>query len=520
MSGGQPERGPVAELANDPPAVQPQPHTLGSASLTPEPEQLDRSLVRGVAWTGSVKWLIQLVSWPITIITARILSPSDYGVLASITVYTSAIRMLTEAGVGAAIVSGPLLSESRLRQINALSTAISTAAFLLILAVAWPLMRALDRVDLFPIVIAYSSTLVLEGLTLVPNARVRRDFRFKELALVEAGRNIADQGVTLVLAFAGAGLWSLVTGYATGMVVSTVLLIAIGPTGFARPILDELRGVMRYSAQMVLRNTASYLASSSDKIVGGRVVASGDLGGYVFAGILALAPVEKVTSIITRVTPALFGRVRDDKAVMRRYVLRITEIIALFTLPAFAGLALVADDLVAVVLGPKWASVVTPLRWFSVYAALTEFTAIIGHALQASDDIRPLARNAVAGLFLYPIGFVVGAWLYGANGLALTWAVVGPGLALHLLLVLCRRIELPLGEYVRNLVPTFVCTGIMVATVLAVRAAPGLPAGAWRLGAAALTGAATYALVGATVYRTRTRQLVEFARRQRAAAAA
>jgi PST family polysaccharide transporter len=430
------------------------------------------------------------------------------------------IGMLTEAGVGTAIISGPPLSESRLRQLNALVVVIATTAFLLVLAVAWPVTRAVGRVDVRPFVVAYAATLVLEGLSLVPVTRARRAFRFKEMALVEATRNIADQGITLALAFAGAGVWSLVTGYVSGMVVWTLLAMVIGRTGFAWPVWRELRGTINYSAQIVLRNVAGFLAGSSDKIVGARMVTSADLGGYVFAGTLALTPVDKVTSIITRVTPPLFGRVRDDKASMRRYVLRITEVVALFTFPAFAGLAIVADDLIGVVLGPKWASAITPLRVFCVYAALWEFNSVFTHALQAFDDVRPLAKNALAGLVVLPLGFVIGATLFGASGLSLAWAVIGPGLSAHLLLVLRRRIDLPIREFVRNLLPTCVCTAVMAVAVLAVRAAPAVvdAPGALRLAASVLTGAATYVLVGATVFRVRSRQLMDFVRRQRAAA--
>jgi PST family polysaccharide transporter len=500
--------------------VRPELRPLDPASSAADPEQLDRSLVRGVAWTGSVKWLVQVVSWPITILTARILSPSDYGLLASITVFTTTIRLLTEAGVATAIVSGPVLPEAKLRQLNALAVAIGSAAFLVVLALVFPVTSGIGRADVAPIVLAYAGTIVLEGLGLVPSARIRRDFRFKQLALVEAARNLADQGTTLALAFAGAGLWSLVAGYAAGMVVSTVLTLVLGRTGFARPVWHELRGIVTYSGHMVLRNAAHFLSSSSDKLVGARVVSSADLGGYVLAGIIGLAPVEKVTSIITRVTPPLFGRVRDDHAAMRRYVLRITEIVAIFTIPAFAGLALVADDLVPVLFGPKWASVVTPLRLFCVYAALWEFNSVMTHALQAFDDVRPLARNAIAGLVAYPVGFAIGSSLFGASGLALTWALVGPALSLHLLLVLSRRIALPVGDYLRNLLPTCVCTAVMVAVVAAVRGAPGLAdgPGSWRLAASVVAGGLTYVLVGATVFRARTRQLVDFVRRQRAAA--
>src|SRR5204863_448041 len=81
-------------------------------------------------------------------------------------------------------------------------------------------------------------------------------------------------------------------------------------------------------------------------------------------------PPDKVTALVGQVTPAFFSAVQMDPPALRRYLLRITEGIALITFPVSLGLALVARDFVLVVLGPKWEGTAAPLQVLAAYAAI------------------------------------------------------------------------------------------------------------------------------------------------------
>src|SRR5437879_5681158 len=79
---------------------------------------LDRSLVRGIAWTGAVKWFSQILSWFSTIVVVRLLVPADYGLIGMATTYLSLVALINELGLGAAIITQRDLSEDQIRQIN------------------------------------------------------------------------------------------------------------------------------------------------------------------------------------------------------------------------------------------------------------------------------------------------------------------------------------------------------------------------------------------------------------------
>src|SRR5438094_9468138 len=102
-------------------------------------KQLDRSLVRGVAWVAVIKWISQIVSWASALVVARILSPSDYGLVSLATVYLGLLTMIGEFGVGAAVVTLRNLTEEQVSQLNSLAVLTGIAGFLISCALAGPL---------------------------------------------------------------------------------------------------------------------------------------------------------------------------------------------------------------------------------------------------------------------------------------------------------------------------------------------------------------------------------------------
>jgi hypothetical protein len=76
-----------------------------SESLNPNSDSLDRSALAGVAWSGAAKWSTQVFAWAGTMLVARMLSQSDFGLLTSATVFLSVVMMLTEFGIGTAVIT-------------------------------------------------------------------------------------------------------------------------------------------------------------------------------------------------------------------------------------------------------------------------------------------------------------------------------------------------------------------------------------------------------------------------------
>ena len=114
--------------------------------------RIDRLLIRGIAWTGVVKWVSQLLSWMSTIVVARLLNPEDYGIVAMAAIFVGFMGLLNEFGLGAAIVALRHLTEEQIASIHSLASLSGVTGFLLTCLVAIPAGHLYDSYDV-PLVI-------------------------------------------------------------------------------------------------------------------------------------------------------------------------------------------------------------------------------------------------------------------------------------------------------------------------------------------------------------------------------
>jgi PST family polysaccharide transporter len=471
--------------------------TASQPAPPPDTRELDRSLVRGVAWTGAFKWLSQIVTWLGTIVVARLLTPQDYGLVGMATVYLGLTALITEFGLGSAIVALRELGKREIAQLNAVALMIGGGAMLLSWGVAVPLASFFRAPELRAIVMVLSATFLIDSLRTVPNALLTRDLRFKSLALLEGAKAVFTMTLTIVLAALGMRYWALVFGGLAGSVFWTVAILSRRTHPFAWPQLRLLRSSLGFSTQIIIERVAWYGYSNADFLVAGRVLGAVPLGNYTTAWTLASLPGEKIMSMFWRVMPAVFSAVKTDMAALRRYVLLMSEALAMALFPATVGLALVAPEFIVALLGPKWIGAIVPLRLLCVYATMHMISTVLPHVLIVTNQVRFATKLALAALVTLPPAFWVFGRTWGVAGIAAAWLVVYPFILGALFHRAFRTVSLTARAYLRALWPAVSTTLVMAAVVAAARAImpdswPALArlVTASSLGAAAYLGAA------------------------------
>lgn len=487
------------------------PATLATGS------DLDRSFIQGVAWTGAVKWLSQIVTWVGTILVARLLTPADYGLVGMATVYLGLTALITEFGLGSAIVALRELRDREIAQLNTVALLIGVGAMLVSCAVAFPLAAFFRAPELRAVVIVLSTTFLIDSLRTVPNALLTRDLRFKPLALLEGSKALFTMALTIALAWAGFRYWALVLGGIAGSIFLTTTILWQRSHPFARPRFAQLRASLAFSGQIIVERVAWYAYSNADFLIAGRVLGKVALGNYTTAWTMASLPGEKIMSLFWRVIPAMFSAVKSDAAAMRRYVLLVTEGLAMALLPATLGLALVAPEFVVGLLGDKWVGAILPLRLLCLYATIHMLSTILPHVLIVTNQVRFATRLSLVALVLLPPAFWIGGRTFGVGGIAIAWLVVYPFILAALYRRAFRTISLDLRSYLRALWPAASLTAVMLAVVWVVRlAAPAAWPTAVRLALAVSLGGAVYVAGAWMAYRTRLRTLLAAVRAARA----
>jgi O-antigen/teichoic acid export membrane protein len=230
---------------------------------------------------------------------------------------------------------------------------------------------------------------------------------------------------------------------------------------------------------------------------------------YRMAISLAGAPADKIGMLIMRVTGPLFARLQDNRELMRRYYLILTEVLTLALFPLVAGLVLVAPDAVRVLLGANWAGAVVPLQWLAVYSVIRSLNSLGGQVLTALRYQRFASWIGAINLIVMPVAFYLASFR-GARIVAATWVLMSPVTGIPLILKILSALDCGKRRYLAALIPAATATGAMVGVLLILK--PWLAG--WtpleRLAVEVPVGGVIYGAVLFTFFRKRVLQYVRF----------
>jgi PST family polysaccharide transporter len=304
------------------------------------------------------------------------------------------------------------------------------------------------------ILMVLSLTFPIRGLQILPRGLLARDLQFRTLAFIDGIESLVVMTTTLVMALAGAGYWSLVGGPIVGTVTSTALCLVWRRHRIALPRdFESLRPALRLGWHLLVSTIAWYAYSNADFTVIGRVLGTSALGAYTLAWTIASVPVDRVSSLVGRVTPSFFAAVQTDPPSLRRYLSLLTEGLAFVTLPLCLGLFLTAPDFVSAFLGDRWSGVTVPLQLLALYAALRSVALLAPQVLISTGRSGRNMMFSVLALIILPPVFYIGTH-WGTAGVAMGWVTVYPVLVVFSFLrYALRAIEMRWSTYLAALIP-------------------------------------------------------------------
>lgn len=428
-------------------------------------EQLDRTLVSGLAWTTGAKWVTQVVSWLSVVLGARLLSPADFGLMDMAGFVAMTAGLLAEFGLGSAVLQIQDMERRVAAQLNTISLFFGLAA-IAISALLAPVCAAFFRSPgLIELILWNSLGFLPMAFQAIPQGLLQRDLEYRKLSLIEAAQAVVQAVLMIACAYNGLAYWSFVISVAGGRVMAAVLVMIWRPVPFLWPRWQEVSEAVSFGTEVSLARLGSTLAMQADGLVIGRMLGETQLGVYRFSISLASAPADKVGLLLMRVTGPLFAKVQDDVVLMRRYFLMISDALALVLLPLMAGFIVVARDLIALVLGPQWQGAVAPAQWLAAYILIRGLSTLMGQALTSLRETRFQLRMSLIGFAVMPAVFY-GASSYGTAAVASAWLLMSPITIFPLAIKLFRVMDCSVWTYLKVLRPSVLATTVMVAAVL------------------------------------------------------
>lgn len=454
-----------------------------------------------------------LVALGTSAILARLLAPSDFGLVAMAATFTRFVELIRDLGTGPALVREDEPGESLLSSAFWLNLTFGATASAL-LATAAPVAGTLLREPrLAPVLQLLAVVPLCSSLSVVHTSVLTRALRFRRMAMLELSGVLAGGVVAIMLARQGYGAWSLAwqSITAAAMVTAGTWLATAW-----RPRLEfhwgAIRRILRFSLNLTGFNILDYLVHNADNLLIGRYLGARDLGFYDLAYRLMLGPLHYVSTAFSRPLLPLYSRMRSEPARFRAAFLRVTGAIALLAFPILFGLFGVAPWFIDAVLGPQWAQVAILLRVFAPLGALLAITAGIPHIYQVMGRTDLLLRWQAAAGAVTVVAFVIGLQ-WGVTGVALSYAIVSCALAYPTCRIPFRLVDLRTTSLLAEIArPLLAALAMLLAVLVAQRLLPSNNSGLATLAVLIPAGAVTYVAATWIINRQVALQLLLLAR--------
>jgi len=474
---------------------------------------LDRELVTGIAWTAVLRWSAQIISWIATAVAARLLVPGDYGIVSMAMLAVGLVRMVDDLGLDAVLVQDRGIVGDSQARLAGLAILIGATASVAMVLLAQPI-AAFFREPEVAIVVSVLGTLTLiEALQVIPRAALQRALEYRRLAWAQFIQVLATQSVLVAGAYLGWRYWALVSSTLAGAGVVTALLIAWHPYAVRWPRdMIQLAKPLLQGWRILVSRVAWYAYTSGDQTIVGRMLGKDALGAYSFATTFSTTITQEISSVVSRVVPGVFSSVQDRRDELRRYFLILNEMLAYLTLPVSFGLAVTADLVVQIVLGPQWDAVVVPLQVLCFYAAFYSCQLLNGHVLLWTGQFRANMWLNVLAAVLLPIAFYIGAQR-GLPGVAWSWVIAFPLVNVPAFVIAFRTIGIGVRAWLGAIWPALGACLAMYGAVLALRGAlPDAMPAPVQAAFSVATGGLVYAAVLWWFFRRRVLAVVDFLR--------
>ncbi|HTZ95822.1 MAG TPA: lipopolysaccharide biosynthesis protein [Terriglobales bacterium] len=357
-------------------------------------------------------------------VLARLLNPKDFGLVGMVTAITGVLNLFRDFGLSSAAVQQVEVTDqqaSTLFWINVMAG----AGLCALLAAASPVVAWFYREPhLLWVTVILSLGFLFNSVGIQHSAMLQRQMRFTTIAGLEVVASIASIATGIGMALAGFGYWSLaIMSIVVPLVYSCGACVATRWTPSLPRKNSGIRAMMRFGGMVTLNSIIIYIAYNLDKVLLGRFWGAEAIGVYGRAYQLINLPTDSLNSSVGEVAFSALSRVQNDLDRLKSYFLKGYSLVLALTVPITIAGAVFANDLILVVLGPKWSAtapifrllaptilifaMINPLAW------LLFSTGLVGRSVRIVCVIAPLAITA------YLIGLP-----YGPKGVALAYSTV------------------------------------------------------------------------------------------------
>jgi O-antigen/teichoic acid export membrane protein len=335
----------------------------------------------------------------VTIILARFLSPTEFGIFAMMIFVNELAQLLVDFGMGSALIQRKEVNQRLLSTCFWINLAIGAGAALL-LALMGPWIAAYFEQPLIRwLVLVSGVNLLIAAASVLPQALLSRELAFRDVALGALLGSLCGGGAAVAAASLGFGVWALAIQPLVGATITMVFLYA--RTRWLPSFefnFSEVKGMLVFSGQLLGSSVFAHVTRNLPSLILGPSLGAPALGLISMAQTITWLPVAQVSQAVVRATFPVLSQMQDDFDRFRSAVYRSSGAIAMLALPMLMGIAVLAVDLVPVVFGAKWIEAVPLVVVVCAFSVVQCVATLAATSLMAASRAGLFLATNVAGL--------------------------------------------------------------------------------------------------------------------------
>lgn len=333
--------------------------------------------VKGIGWSAIDNVTQQSVSFVVSIILARLLSPEDYGLLGIIAIFTAVCTSLIDGGFMTALIRKKDATEDDYNTIFVINLGMSLLLYLVLFFGAPLIARFFGRDELVALTRVSSIGMVIGACAMVQQARLTKRIDFKTQTKITLVASVVSGVVGISMALLGCGVWSLVAQQLSKYALRTVLLWVFNhwiPT--MKFSVESAKDLFDFGWKMLVSSLLNSVWHELYQVVVAKFYSPATLGQYsrakTFSGFFS----GNLTSVIQRVTFPTLSNIQDDKERLTRAYRRIIKTTMFITAVCLFFFGAVSEPLIYCLIGPKWNEVALYLPLICIASSLNPLHAI------------------------------------------------------------------------------------------------------------------------------------------------
>lgn len=309
----------------------------------------------GLMWSAIERFATQGVQFLLNIIIARVLLPSDYGLIVMLSIFMAIAQTFVDSGFGNALIQKNNRTQTDYSTVFYTNIAISIVCYAILYFSAPAIAAFYKEPQLVSIARWLGLTLPLSALSIVQRAKLTIEMNFKTQAKASLASVVVGGFLGFALAYYGYGVWAIVAQNITSTLLGSLLLWVYAHW---RPSLifsgDSFRSLFAFGSKLLLSGLLHTIYVNMYSLVIGKFYKASQAGLYNRAYSLAQFPSSNITSIITRVVYPLQCKIQDDPVKLKASFEQYIRLSAFIVFPLMALLAVLARPLIETVLTDNW----------------------------------------------------------------------------------------------------------------------------------------------------------------------